>query len=284
LYYETPDRVEVGFESTGYGGPVSGPLKIDYNQPHTVDISLGGFLPPNGHPILKPLSKGDILTARRLVHVDIDNRTVLEGVAHSHPTYGRFLVGESPDDAAFGARFSGTLLKVEWPLLAETGVYPKWQPSQFGPIVMMFKLRPMPVGSRQPLVSLGYRPAGGILFIETLAGERCRFGWQRYDKDPIYSRSFDCADEMAHKLEFHAGALLPPTTSGMWPSRLSMADRDNLKRLFRCVFDGQETWRLREEVPDVSPLSILVGQNGLLESDIADDLNGAVISVAREDW
>ncbi len=281
VYYETPDAIEVGFESTGYGGPVSGPQKIDFDQPHSVDISLGSFLPPDRHPLLEALSKEDLSMARNLVHVAIDGRTVLESIVHIHPTRGRLLIGESPDDSAFGARFSGKLLKVERPLLSETGLYPKWEAPQFGPIALKMKMLPMPIGSRQPLVSVGYRPTGGVLFIENLANAMFRLGWQGYNEEAIYSSPFECAYQSPHEFEFYAGALLPPITSNMWPERITMSVRGEQKLLFRCFLDSREIWDLKRVTPDVSPLSIRVGENGLLETNIAEGLNGEVSSISR---
>jgi hypothetical protein len=281
VFYQTPREIEVGFESMGNGGPVSGPMKIDYDRPHSVDISLGSFLPPDSHPLVAQLDKGELLMARNFVHVEIDGRPVLDDVVHVHPARARLFIGASPDDSAFGARFSGTLIKVERPLLSETGVYPIWGPLQFGPLAARLEMLPMPIGSRQPLVSVGHRPSGGVLFIETLASDKFRLGWQGYNENPIYSSPFDCTYGRPHRLEFDAGALLPPTASALWPTHVAIPDRQEEKLRFRCVLDGSEIWNVKHATPDVSPLSVRIGENGLLESNIAEEFNGELDGVSR---
>ena len=284
FYYTGPGEIQVGFEATGYGGLVSGPRKLDYSQPHMVDISLGSFLPPDHHPLLQPLSNGEISFARGFVHVEIDHQTFLEGAARLHQTRSRILIGESPDDAAFGERFTGKLLRVERPLLRDAGIYPNWRPSLFGPVALTVKLKPMPVGSRQPLVCLGFRPAGGILFVESLPLGRIRLGWETYNGEPVYSQPIDWSYGQSHRLEFHAGSLLPPLDSSVWAPDVAMKERVESKRFMRCILDGREAWSLERETPDVSPSSVVIGRNDLLQSNIADTLNGEVTSVAREAW
>jgi hypothetical protein len=124
LYYTAPGLMQVGFESMGHGGPVSAPFPVDYGRPHVVDIVLGSFLPPDGHPWLGGVDKAELRKERGAVRVEVDGRVVLDGLAQPHPVEARMFVGESPDDAAFGRRFTGTLLQVDWPLLGGPGLPP----------------------------------------------------------------------------------------------------------------------------------------------------------------
>ena len=284
LYYEGTNSVQVGLESSGNGGPVSAPLSIDYKKPHTIDISLGSFLPPDDHSLLTKMPSSEISFARNYVHIAIDGQFVLDGSAPLHPTRGRIIIGMSPDDSAFGRQFTGEILNVQRPLLSQTGVFPKWDSQQFGPLQILLKLKPMPIGTRQPLVSVGYRPKGGVLFLESLAFGEVRFGWGQYNQDPIYSEAVNWDYQRAHRIEFTAGSLLPPTESSIWSPRKADGQRENMKLVFGVALDGYELWQRTQSIPDASPASVLVGRNGLTESGIAGALNAEIISVARGAW
>jgi hypothetical protein len=283
-YYNRPGEIEIGFESIGYGGPLSAPRKIDYSKPHVVDISLGSFLPPDTHPLLKGISTGEISLARDFVRVAIDGQPVLESEAHLHRVRARMLVGESPDNGAFGKRFAGKIVAVERPLLRDTGVYPHWSVGQFGPVALSLRLRVMPAGTRQPLICLGYRPTGGMLFLESLPSEKVRLGWMAYNGDAVFSNPRDWDFEKTHSLEFHAGSLLPPLQSDLWPSAESAATRNDSKLHFLCRLDGNDIWEMSQETPYAAPASVTVGWNSILQSGVADSLNGEISSVRREPW
>ncbi len=109
-YYAGPGLLQVGFESMGHGGPVSAPIALDYSQPHQLEIFYGSMVPPAGHPLLENLAASEVAELRRTVVVKVDGRSVLDGWAEFHDTKGLFNWGESPDDPAFGRRFTGRIL------------------------------------------------------------------------------------------------------------------------------------------------------------------------------
>jgi hypothetical protein len=111
-----------------------------------------------------------------------------------------------------------------------------------------------------------------------------RFGWQRYNEGPIYSEPFTWASDRTHRIAFHAGSLLPPEGSSVWPSTVTLSERRRMKREFGCALDGHSAWLLDEGTPDVSPSSVQIGRNTLLEFNIADTLNAEVVSVTRGSW
>jgi hypothetical protein len=284
FYYIAPGQIQVGFESTGHGGLVSASREIDYSRSHVVEISLGSFLPPDDHPLLRTLHSEDRAIARHYIHVEIDKRSVLEGEVRFHQTRSRILIGSSPDDPAFGARFSGKLLEIERPLYNEVGIFPKWRPSLFGPVSIVLLLEPFRLGTKQPLLSVGNRPAGAELFVEHLTSDKIRFGWENYNGTPAYSAPIDYSFGRPHKIEFSVGSLFPPLTSDIWPASTQLAKRVIIKQMMSCKLDDAEVWHVNQEAPDVSPSSIVVGQNSLLLSNISDSLEADITSVKREAW
>jgi hypothetical protein len=105
-----------------------------------------------------------------------------------------------------------------------------------------------------------------------------------YSKDAVYSSPFDWDPEKAHAFEFHAGSLLPPLQSDLWPASASEANKEDSKLDFRCKVDGADVWEIRLETPDAAPPSVTTGWNSALQSGVADSLNGDISSVKRERW
>ncbi len=285
LRYPEPGRLQVGFESIGHGGPVTAPFPIDYGRPHVFDISLGSLLPPDDHPLLKSRSPGDVLLARGFVHIAIDGEPVLEGAAELHPTRSRLFWGASPDDPAFGRRFSGRLLRIERPRLREVGVYPQWDHAMFGPIAIVVKLNPAgATTTAQPLVSIGYRPRGAMLLLERMAPDRIRLQWVVGRQAAVLSPPIAWLYAREHTLELAAGPLLPPESSSVWGPAVPPETREERKRVLRCTVDGREVWRLDMAAPDAAPSSVRVGENGLSRPEVADVLDGHIISWSRGAW
>jgi hypothetical protein len=116
LYYTDPGHLRIGFESMGWGGPVSAPIPIDYNRAHTIDVLLGSALPPPGHPSYRGRSPSDVAELRKELKIRLDGHIVLTSAKdpHFHATRERWHWGESPFDAAFGAHFTGQINGVQW--------------------------------------------------------------------------------------------------------------------------------------------------------------------------
>lgn len=113
LYYAYPGHLQVGVEVMGLGGPVSRPFPIDYRRPHVVEVLLGSSLPPPGDPLYDGLTAAEVARLRSRVAIWVDGQRVVDAVKATHPTCDRWYWGESPDDPAFGSRFTGALLQIE---------------------------------------------------------------------------------------------------------------------------------------------------------------------------
>jgi hypothetical protein len=120
LYYTDPSHLRIGFESMGWGGPVSAPIPIDYDRAHTIDVLLGSALPPPGHPSYRGRSPSDVAELRRELKIRLDGHVVLTSAKdpHLHATRERWFWGESPFDAAFGTRFTGQFTGLRWVAVA----------------------------------------------------------------------------------------------------------------------------------------------------------------------
>jgi hypothetical protein len=284
FYYAGPGLLQIGFESMGRGGPLSHPLAVDYSRRHLVDVSLGSLLPPDDHPLLRSMSRGDVAIARRLVHIELDQRTVLEGFVDLHPPRERFFFGASPDDQAFGATFTGKSLTVARPLISARDVLPKWTADQFGPLAVESTIGSPPPGLVQPLVSLGYHPSGALLGIKPVAPGLVQLVWLGQNSPELSSPPIAWVAGKSHLLTLRAGGLLPPLQSSLWGSTTHAMPAQEAKEMVSCLIDGRVVWKLTVQPQDASPSSICVGSNAIQATGTADQFSGHLVELGRKSW
>jgi hypothetical protein len=111
--YAGPKSVRLGLEVMGRGGPVSDFIELDYSQPHELVLDLGILYPPTGHPIYAGLEDERVRELRGRARLILDGKVVVERQMWLHPTHELLFWGSSPDDRAFGSRFTGSVLKVD---------------------------------------------------------------------------------------------------------------------------------------------------------------------------
>lgn len=283
LYYTGPGAIQFGFESMGHGGRVSGPIPMDYGTPHMVDVFFGNFLPPDDHPLLAGLSKADLAMDRRFVRISLDGKIVMDGAEELHPLKSRVFVGASPDDAAFGRAFTGVIVSTQRPLIERSLLAPNSTVGAYGPVSLELVLAPLPSGSLEPILSMGYRPTGGVLALERHREGEVRLDWMRFGKVPLRSSSFRMAPGAVHRLKVSAGALFPPQASLLW-TKTDLATQAQLKRRMLCTMDGQVVMDLAVDTPDTSPHEVFVGRNTVGISEVSQTFSGTLVTSTREPW
>lgn len=105
-----PDLIRLGIEVMGRGGPVSGFLPVDRSKPQVVDLDLGIFYPPPGHPLYHGLDVNSVRTWRRRAVIRLNGVVVLDSLVDFHPPRRILQWGASAHNAAFGEHFSGGIL------------------------------------------------------------------------------------------------------------------------------------------------------------------------------
>ena len=284
VYYSAPGQLRFGFESIGRGGPTSRPLSVDLSQPHTLDLHYGSFLPPDDHPLLRTTPAADRDLARRMLTVTLDGRPVLDGWADFHPRRGVEHLGTSPDDNAFGPRFTGTIIRVERPLLTAPASPVRTEPAHYGPIQLNLILRPAPAGTREPLLTLGHRNQGELFVVERVSSTHVRVGLFPTAGRETWSVPFAWPLGRPQTLTVDTGALLPPATASLWPSAIGADARALAKRTSELRLEDQLVWRTEVPPLDVSPSTVVPGRNDLLLTGIAPTLAADILTTTRLTW
>ncbi len=282
-YYPAPGLVQFGVEVMGRGGPLSRPVPIDDSRPHAVDLYMGNFLPPGDHPLWQGMDGETEARLRRSLRLAVDGAVVLEDFVEPHPTRGREIVGASPDDAAFGRQFTGRIAGVPgmpfdiWPkdlIPART---------DYGPLVCRVTLRAPVVGSVQPVLSIGNKPAGALLAIEVVSAESARFLWigpagKRFASQTVAWKYKERAD-----LVVVAGALFPEVGSPLWDRSESAEHQGEVKN--RLSISVGDSVILSAEIGkmDAFPSMVRAGENDVGVPGIPSRLDGEV-SLERKKW
>jgi hypothetical protein len=114
VYYTDDRSIQIGFEHTSYGGPVSKPVRIDYAGEHQLEVQMGSFYPPVEHPCYDGMPAAEIGRRKRTLLVTLDGREVLAAQCDFYDSSpGDVAVGRNPVSEAFGRRFTGKIRAVE---------------------------------------------------------------------------------------------------------------------------------------------------------------------------
>ena len=125
-------------------------------------------------------------------------------------------------------------------------------------------LRPVPVGTRERLLTFGHRNQGQLLFIERLAADQIRIGYAPTAGTPLWSEPFLWPPGRPQTITVSTGAQLPPLASSLWPANLSPEARALAKRDLECRLEERTVWRAEIPSLDISSSTIVPGRNDLL--------------------
>ncbi len=113
VFYRDDRHIVLGFEHTSYGGPMSPPIEIDYDERHLLEVEMGSLHPPREHPYWDSFGRDETEERKRMLRVRLDGATVLEAqVDFYDASPGHVAVGRNPVSDAFGRRFTGRIDRV----------------------------------------------------------------------------------------------------------------------------------------------------------------------------
>lgn len=162
VYYISDDKIEVGFEHSGYGGPVSAPLTIDFSKSHRFLVDMPSLYPPVGDPYFDEIPKRDVEAFSAHLRVLLDGVPIIDAPQQVFPAFReRPLIGTSTrGQVSLGERFTGVINTVEirkpdWDALAKAGLS--------GPIVISLTFPLQGAGVHEPLLTTGAPGRGDVL-------------------------------------------------------------------------------------------------------------------------
>lgn len=120
IFYKDDTHIQIGFEHTSYGGPMSPPIEVDYDVPHVLEVQLGSLYPPLAHPYFDGKAAEETERLKRTLLVKLDGRVIHSGRFDFYDSSpGGVTVGRNPISDAFGRRFTGSVREVTRPASIE---------------------------------------------------------------------------------------------------------------------------------------------------------------------
>lgn len=116
IFYTDDRHIQIGFEHTSYGGPMSPPIRVDYDLPHVLEVEMGSLYPPAEHPYFDGRDAEETTRLKRTLRVVLDGRPVHEGLYDFYDASpGDVSVGRNHVSEAFGRKFTGVVRSVTRP-------------------------------------------------------------------------------------------------------------------------------------------------------------------------
>jgi len=280
--YEGADSIRFGFVSTGFIGPLSKVIQIDYGRPHVLTLSLGSLYPPVGSGALSSLDESQRAFLMRHLLVDVDGvRVFSASVLHHDALPWQIYLGRNDLLTGYSApAFSGKVVatsraRIPSPSRAEIPV------SAYGPITIDFKLPEiLPPAGREPLLVTGVSQAGDLLTVEYAPGNRVRFALDHWGGKGASTDWIPCNFSIPHTLQISMGSLYPPLgTDSLDPIPAERSLR--LKTMLRLELDGHEILDVPQETYDSSNYDVTVGVNAIGGSSCVYGFSGQILRVSR---
>jgi hypothetical protein len=264
LYYTNVHSLQVGFESMGNGGSISPPFELDYSGSHKIEIRLGSLLPPKGSPMLSGIPPNDIDIDRRILCVKIDGEIALDADVQFHPNRAQYFLGSSPWDGAFGSSFTGTIASAKFDELEGALLsVARWDRRKYGPIKFKFSTFPLPIGVKDPLLSIGTPSRGEQLLLVHLGNNRAKLEWINTEGRRLEGAGFPWRDNHLTEAKISSGSLFPPRRSSVWDGSTRTAMIDNAKTRVSVELDGVTELQDSFESSDQSPEMVRPGKDCL---------------------
>lgn len=266
LYYITPEFIQIGVESMGRGGPLTDLIRIDYAQPHEIELILGAFLPPAAHPYYDAWSPDTGATLRRMLRIKFDGIIVLDAVIDYHAGREIFLWGKSPEEAAFGQQFTGKL-SLSWREFSPPKDAGDWLAPVTAEPRQLAIVWPSPGPARtEPLLSIGAKNRGQLVYAKFDGTSQVQIGIMSSHDQFVETSPFPVTAGERSVLDIVASGLNRPQSL---PPHLAESPTE-------LIVNGKTQIRGMLPACEAGPTARALGRNTLLLSGITAVFSGQV--------
>jgi hypothetical protein len=265
VHYDGLGMMTFSLDHSSYGR-FSGPsVEVEPGTVHRVSVEMGSLYPPPEHPFFDSLTPVEAELCARTLRVTVDGKIVLQrdmqfyDAASLQPN-----IGSSGDLPNYRQRFSGKI--ATW----QNGPIDLAEPER-GPVSLKVQF-PVFTGPRtEPLVSLGERDNGDLLFLRYLGPNEVSFGYDHRGGGAIESSPIEADFEAAHTVEFDSDALRRAGPSSGWEREGQICLR----------FDGRTVFYQHLPLFPARPESVTIGLNGSGSSASTAMFQGQVMETQR---
>ncbi len=206
IHYDDATHVTIGFEHTGYGGPVAKYIPVDYSREHILRIEMGSLYPPADHPFFRQFAPLEGAGMRSALEVQLDDRILFheEAKFYDASPLTRW-VGANPFAQNLGHHFSGEIR-------ARRTLSPLDPPPMFAPgpayLTVTFPREPRRPAA-EPLVVTGRTGKGDILFVRYVGERQAVVGIDHWGYGGPVGEPFAIDPDHVYRLDVRMGSLYP---------------------------------------------------------------------------
>jgi hypothetical protein len=281
VFYEAPGQIRLGLVGTEIPGPLSGPILLDFAQPHRLEFHLGSLYPTDAHPLMSAYGEAQIATLKRRLVVKLDGRLVFTAPAYFHPNEGgRFEIGRAPFLRAYSQeKFTGKIISVTRQAVTPPAGL-EINPPVYGALRLRVSFPVDRANFTEPLVATGIPQAGDVLHVTYRPDGAIRLGLDHWGQRGLLSDWLAVDPHAEHVLEFASGALYPPADHVLLAA-LSPDERLALKEQVHLTLDGRTVFAARLPAYESSPYDVVVGRNAIGSSTSVYAFTGRILEVTR---
>jgi hypothetical protein len=277
VYYESDEKIVLGFEHTSYGGPVTSSLPIDYGRPHRIDVDMPPLYPPVGDPYFDRLPAAVVDAFNERLRVSFDGVPVIETAQQFYPPFSArpSIGGGTASQVALGKRFTGDILSIGQ---LEADWRPPQKTNAVGPLVISLEFPVVLSEVPEPLVSVGYAGRGDILSVKYLDTHHVTFSFDHWGSGGATSAPVEVKPGVRQSLEVGFGSFFPAAERP--PGILAAQWADSAGKL-EVVLDGRKVFESRATFYDVPAETLVLGRNSIGSSSCAARFSGKIIASKR---
>ena len=259
------------FDHVSQNTRVSQVFPIDYRVPHVLRIQMGSLFPPVAHPAFRGMNDFEVGMLTRWLKVTLDGKVVFDcsQAAYDGSPEGLHL-GSDPiiHSNEPGARFSGEILRVRrlpYEVLHDVV-------KQLGTVRMLVRFQKDPWGLAEPLLSVGQRGKGAVVYLRYLDDGRAVFGIDQWGWGAEEGPPVKLDEDRDTPVEIRLPSLYPP---GGTPERRALLDRAMV------LLDGRVVYNRVLPAVEAGPNSLWIGMNRVNSSTCAREFTGAIFGLQR---
>jgi hypothetical protein len=248
-------------------------LPIDAARTHRLRVAMGSLFPPEESPYFAAGDPRERVRLTRWWRLEWDGEVLIERYQRFHPA--------SPATVRIGAaailprageaRFSGEILRVARAapnIPAMSGGRGVATPADFTAVRMKLAFAATKSGAREPLVSAGDIGHADFIFVEYLAPQRIRFGFDHWGKPARFSEPVTVPASVPCIVEIALGSF----------GRETGLRREAVAPV-RVQVDGRVVWEFSTKLYPIEPEDVFVGQNPIGGSSSETAFSGVISSV-----
>jgi hypothetical protein len=277
LFYASNDRVVIGFEHAGYGGPVTDPIPVDYSRPHRITVDMPPLYPPIGDPYFDGIPARAVEAFGMRLRISLDGVAVIDTAEQFHPPSSvRPSIGSgAPTQRALGGRFTGEILGVR-------RLEPDWGAAQraaeAGPLVISLEFPTGQTGVSEPLVSSGSTGRGDILIVNYIDSNHVTFSLDHWAYGGPTSGPVEIRPGARQKLGVSFGSFFPASER---PADVPASRWADAAGKLEVDLDGRRVFEARTPFYDAPSETVVVGRNQIGSTGCGATFSGRIIAHVR---